>query len=104
MHDASEMGIKVKKKWIATLDSKTRDTHAELDGQEVDEDQPFVVNGMEIMYPGDPNADPSLVYNCRCSLGWVYPDYPSSGQRRDNETGEVIEGQSYREWERSKRK
>lgn len=102
MHDAKEMGIRVKKKWIATLDSKTRDAHAELDGQEVEEDQPFVVNGMEIMYPGDPNADPSLVYNCRCTLGWVYPDYPASGQRRDNETGEIIDDITYREWEQGK--
>ena len=98
MHDAKEMGIKVKKKWIATLDSKTRDTHAELDGQEVDEDQPFEVNGMQIMYPGDPNADPSLVYNCRCTLGWSYPDYPANGERRDNETGEIIGGTTYKEW------
>ena len=104
MRDAKEMGIRVKKKWIATLDSKTRDTHAELDGQEVDEDQPFVVNGMEIMYPGDPNAAPSLVYNCRCTLGWVYPDYPASGQRRDNETGEIIDDVTYREWEKGKQK
>ena len=30
---------------------------------------------LEIMEPGDPNADPSLVYNCRCTLGYVYPKY-----------------------------
>lgn len=103
MHDAEDMGIKVKKKWIATLDKKTRDAHAELDGQVVDADKPFVVNGMEIMYPGDPNADPSLVYNCRCTLGWEYPDYPSApGARRDNETGEVIGGVTYQQWEANK--
>lgn len=100
MEDAKEKGIRVQKKWIATLDKKTRDAHAELDGQVVDADQPFVVNGMEIMCPGDPNADPSLVYNCRCTLGWVYPDHPAAaGARRDNKTGEVIGGVSYREWE-----
>ena len=33
MHNAQGMGIKVKKLWIATLDRRTRDSHAELDGQ-----------------------------------------------------------------------
>lgn len=103
MWEAEEEGIKIQKKWIATLDKKTRDAHAELDGQIVDADQPFIVDGKEIMYPGDPNADPSLVYNCRCTLGWVYPDHPSApGARRDNETGEVIGGVSYAEWEQGK--
>lgn len=77
MHKQQDMGIKVRKRWIATKDSRTRDTHAELDGQVVDVDEPFTVDGMEIMEPGDPNADPSLVYNCRCSLGYEYPDYPN---------------------------
>ena len=80
MHEQQDMGIEVKKKWIATLDDRTRDTHAELDGQTVDVDEPFVVydsegHKLEIMEPGDPNADPSLVYNCRCTLGYVYPKY-----------------------------
>ena len=63
MEDAEDMGIKVKKRWLATLDSRTRDTHQELDGQEVPVGDPFEVDGMTIMFPGDPNADPSLVYN-----------------------------------------
>lgn len=103
MHDAEDMGIKVQKRWIATLDSRTRDTHAELDGQVVDVDEPFTVDGMEIMFPGDPNADPALVYNCRCTLGYEYPGVATGiGRRRDNETGEEIEGMTYKEWEKSK--
>ena len=91
MHRQQDMGIKVKKRWIATNDSRTRDTHAELDGQIVDVDEPFVVDGMEIMEPGDPHADPSLVYNCRCSLGYEYPDYPNFRDDSD-----------FNEWLRSK--
>ena len=102
MHDAEDMGISVKKRWIATLDDRTRDTHRELDGQVVDVDEPFEVDGEEIMYPGDPNADPALVYNCRCTIGYEYPEYAGNGQRRDNETGEVIEYQTYSEWEAAK--
>lgn len=104
MHQAEELGIKVKKRWMATLDDRTRDTHADLDGQEVDIDEPFVTSaGNEIMYPGDPDADPSEVWNCRCTMITVYPDYPASMQRRDNETGEIIGDIKYSEWEANKR-
>ena len=102
LHQAQQLGINVKKQWMATLDNRTRDAHADLDGQIRDIDEPFQVDGMEIDYPGDPTADPSLVYNCRCSLVYIYPDYPSDMQRRDNETGEVVGYMTYREWEEMK--
>ena len=103
LHQAQELGIKVKKQWMATLDNRTRDAHAELDGQIRDVDEPFEVDGMEIDYPGDPSADPSLVYNCRCTLTYIYPDYPSDMKRRDNETGEIVGDMTYEEWGRMKR-
>ena len=63
---ADEMGIKIKKVWMATLDNHTRDSHALLDGEKVDYDEPFS-NGL--MYPGDLEADdPSEVWNCRCTM------------------------------------
>ena len=103
MREARDMGIKLKKRWLATLDSHTRDTHRDLDGVSVDVDKPFVIDGKEIMFPGDPNADADLVVNCRCTLIYDYEDYPANIQRRDNETGEVIEWMTYREWEASKK-
>lgn len=72
LHDAEEMGIRVKKKWLATLDNRTRDSHADIDGEVVDVDEEFS-NGL--MYPGDPSGDPAEVYNCRCTLVYVYPDF-----------------------------
>lgn len=104
MHEAQDMGISVKKKWLATLDSRTRDAHAELDGQEQDVDDPFVLqDGRKIDYPGDPTAPPELVYNCRCTLVYVYPKYGSKGLRMDQESGETIaEGISYQEWKLTK--
>lgn len=107
LHRAQDMGIKCKKKWLATLDSRTRDSHAKLDGQTVDIDEPFIVDGKEIMFPGDPDADPSLVYNCRCTLVYEYENYPNDPefeQRRDNESGEVIQGMTYEEWHTTKEK
>ena len=65
---AEDDGIVVKREWIATNDSRTRHWHAELDGVEVDVDEPWVNDFGEIMFPGDPSADPANTYNCRCSM------------------------------------
>jgi SPP1 gp7 family putative phage head morphogenesis protein len=65
---AEEDGIVMKREWIATNDSRTRHWHAELDGVEVDVDEPWRNEFGEIMYPGDPSADPANTYNCRCSM------------------------------------
>ena len=103
MHRAQDMGIKVKKTWIATLDSVTRDAHAELDGVSVDIDEPFVNEYGEIDYPGDPGADGANTWNCRCTLGYEYPEYASMEEQRanlryDQEYGEVIEDMDYPQW------
>lgn len=63
--DLESRGVVLKKVWIATPDDRTRESHLEMDGEEVDIDEAFS-NGC--MYPGDPNGDPSEVYNCRCSM------------------------------------
>ena len=65
---SEEDGIIMKREWIATNDSRTRHWHAELDGVEVDIDEPWVNEFGEIMFPGDPSADPANTYNCRCSM------------------------------------
>lgn len=96
MERAKGMGIKVRKKWIAMLDARTRDSHAELDGQVVDIDEPFITHNRdgslaEIMFPGDPQADGEQVWNCRCTLGYVYEEYP------DAEDAERIAAEYYRD-------
>lgn len=103
LHEAQDMGIKVKKKWLATLDKRTRDVHRELDGQVVDVDEPFHSSLGDIMYPGDPAAEPGNVYNCRCTLVYVYPEYmPENAERRayneDRTESEVIPDMTYNEW------
>ena len=65
---AEEDGIVMKREWIATNDGRTRHWHAELYGVEVDVDEPWVNDFGEIMFPGDPSADPANTYNCRCSM------------------------------------
>jgi len=65
---AHEDGVLMVRKWIATLDERTREAHAELDGVEVEIDEPWENEYGEIMYPGDPAADPANTYNCRCTF------------------------------------
>jgi len=65
-HDLKEKGIPARLQWSATHDNRTRDLHILLDGQYQDEDGKFRVEGYEIEFPGDPSAEPEMVYNCRC--------------------------------------
>ena len=65
MYWAEYLGNKMEKVWIATLDNRTRDSHAMLDGTSVPLDDVFD-NGLE--RPRDPNGIPSEICNCRCSL------------------------------------
>lgn len=55
--------------WSAVQDNRTRDTHAEMDGQERGLNEPFESpSGEELMYPGDPSASPAETIQCRCSV------------------------------------
>lgn len=97
---AEKMGIKLKKQWVATLDGRTRHSHAMLDGEQIDQDKKFS-NGCR--FPGDPQGPPWEVYNCRCTLVAAVDGVDtSSAQRRARTlaTGqtEVISDMSYAEW------
>ena len=97
---AEKMGIKLKKRWLATLDARTRHSHAMLDGEQVAQDKKFS-NGCR--FPGDPQGPPWEIYNCRCTLiPAVEGVDASTAQRRarNADTGqtEVISDMSYAEW------
>lgn len=64
-HRAKEKGADVVKQWDSTLDSKTRESHVEMDGEIAELDDTFS-NGLE--YPGDPKGSAEEVINCRCAL------------------------------------
>lgn len=104
LREAENIGIKVHKEWMCTLDERTRWQHADLDGQKRPMDKPFEIDGYKIMYPGDPIAHPSMVYNCRCTMVGDLDDYPSEYERYDNIDGRPIKAMSYREWETAKGK
>ena len=65
---ATNDGIILEREWIATNDGRTRHSHRLLDGQIAEVYKPFKSELGDIMYPGDPEADPANVYNCRCTI------------------------------------
>lgn len=75
MKTAEAWGVQTRKRWMCTLDSRTRDSHLALDGETVDDDAKFS-NGCR--YPGDPNGPPAEVYNCRCALNTVVDGFSSN--------------------------
>ena len=110
MYRAEDMGNEMTKVWIATLDNRTRDTHAMLDGASVPLDDVFD-NGLE--RPRDPNGEPAEICNCRCSLkygvgqtmsktrsaryGDVSGSYKKSSSFKDTHSEEIA-NMSYGEW------
>lgn len=64
----ADMGYKIVKTWVAVGDNKTRHSHKVADGQTVDFDKPFIVDGEELMQPGDPNGSAGNIINCRCTM------------------------------------
>lgn len=68
MDEAAALGVKVTKTWSARM-VNTRDTHAELDGVTIPNDEAFQLSdGDQLMYPGDPNGRAENVIQCHCIL------------------------------------
>ena len=96
---AESLGIKMQQEWISTLDDRTRHEHRLLDGQRRAVGEMFQVDGYTIRFPGDPTAEPFLVYNCRCTLIGVVKEtnldkLHSNEFERNSKLGDM----SYDEW------
>lgn len=65
---ATETGLNLKKEWVSFIDDRTRETHAEADGQVVNRDEDFTVNGEQLAYAGDPSGSAENIINCRCAV------------------------------------
>lgn len=94
--EAKKKGIDIKKRWLATLDKKTRHDHRELDGQTVEVDEKFTIRGHTAEGPrlfGVASED----VDCRCTTIEIV-DGIAPEVRKDNETKTVIQYKSYSEW------
>ena len=91
---AKEMGIKLEKEWVATLDGRTRHSHRQLDGQKIpNEDGAKFDNGCR--YPGDPQGRYDEICNCRCTLVAAIEGVDTSDAER---WSRLPEGMTYEEW------
>ncbi|SFB90564.1 phage putative head morphogenesis protein, SPP1 gp7 family [Alkalibacterium subtropicum] len=97
---AEAKGVRMQKRWQATLDKKTRHQHQELDGQTVDINEKFIFNGHTADGPrlfGVAGLD----INCRCTTISIVNGL-SPSVRKDNETKKVIKYKNYKEWAEKK--
>lgn len=69
-----QIGVASQKRWQATNDSRTRETHLDADGQIVDREQPFSVGGFPLQHPGDPAGPPEEIINCRCTMVFEFDE------------------------------
>lgn len=67
-------GTQWEKHWQATHDQRVRDDHRQADGQTRPLDEPFLVGGARLRFPGDPQGPPGQVINCRCSVRYTQAD------------------------------
>lgn len=93
---AENIGVIGTVEWMATLDSRTRDSHRVLDGERVELGGVFS-NGLR--FPGDPEGERGEVCNCRCTTVYRVEGVPTSGGIRRNRSG-----MSYEDWKASKDK
>lgn len=102
---AKENGLDMKKRWYATKDTRTRDTHRHLDGTSVDIEDNFHSSGCvgpaPKLFVGVASAKENI--NCRCKLLYYIDEDELPTTMRTKEDG-VIPFTTYREWEKGKRK
>lgn len=97
--EAQSVGVKLKKRWLSTLDEATRNSHRLLDGQTVEAEEAFVSPETGAIGKG-PRLMGSAAedINCRCTTIAVVDGYEPE-LRLDNETGEMVKNMSYTEWQ-----
>ncbi len=65
---AESMDVEMVKEWVAVSDDRTRDDHADVNGQQVALDESFDVGDDSLSFPGDPTGSPEQVIDCRCVM------------------------------------
>lgn len=71
---ADELGLTLNKKWVAKIDSRTREPHIDANGQTVGMTDKFDVSGARMAQPGDPAGGADNRCNCRCAVVYVRAD------------------------------
>ena len=98
-----DMGIAIKKVWLATLDSRTRDSHVALDGEERELEEKFS-NGLIAPANDGGEGEPEQCYNCRCRLGRQFDKYKTDWTNLENRQHDELGNMSYEQWKEEHRK
>lgn len=104
---AKDNGIEMTKMWLATKDTRTRDTHRHLDGTEKGLEETFKSSGCVGLSPktfvGISSAKENI--NCRCKLLYLIDGEKPEVMRVRNEDGSnsVVDFQTYEEWYKNKK-
>lgn len=77
------------KQWLATMDRRTRPTHAAADDQVVPRDDPFEVGIARLDVPGDPAGPADEIVNCRCTV--LFIDDPEPLEALGRQQGGITE-------------
>ena len=103
---AKQSGLTLTKVWLATPDSRTREDHAEADGQEVGIDEAFEVGGEQLAYPGDPAGSASNIISCRCTTFYNRVKAAENDDSSDEDEEKIVSmrphkrrhGNDYQRW------
>lgn len=74
MEAARATGLPMVKEWVSSQSERTRDDHLDANGQTVGLNDPFIVGGEPLMYPGDTIGSAEQVINCRCCMAKLVQD------------------------------
>jgi uncharacterized protein with gpF-like domain len=70
-----ELGVRMLKVWLPTMDARTRPDHAAMANHPpVPLDEKFTVGGEMMDRPGDPSASAKNIISCRCALAYQEED------------------------------
>ena len=100
-------GVDLTLEWAATLDNRTRHEHRMMHGQRRDVGEPFVVDGIEIMYPaqtgsfmGISNVPQEMIWNCRCTILAFVKGFEHDTIKESDKMGDM----TFEEWLKAKEK
>jgi SPP1 gp7 family putative phage head morphogenesis protein len=93
---AEAQGVELQRQWVASLDDRTRDSHADMDGV-IATDQGFPFPGLGFVDGPRLTGVAEEDINCRCTTIPVVKDLPPPILRRIRNEG-VQPYQTYRQW------
>ena len=92
---AEETGLDIGKEWVSVLGNTTRDSHADIDGDQVKADGLFTLGGVDVPWPAHVALPPEERINCFCS---IISTVLSDEIRPTEEEDEAVEFSNTEEW------